>query len=88
MSYREALKFVTLEDILGGQEEMNWVVYNPALSKTDNEKILKHVTKLKFDITLTADELDALTIFDKLHLYEFIEAYRETLRRCWSKPTL
>lgn len=85
MSYREAIKFVTIEDILGGQQGMNWVVYNPALSKTDNEKILKSVTKRKFNLTLTDDEVDALTAFDKFHLYEFIEAYREMLKRYWSK---
>ena len=42
---REDIRFVTLEDILGGQQGLNWVIYNPILDKIDNEKILRNVTK-------------------------------------------
>ncbi len=83
MSYRQAIYFVTLEEILGGQQGMNWVIYNPSLMKTDNERIMKNVTKRVFRIDLTDDEVDELTIYDKFHLYEFIDAYKDMLNRHW-----
>lgn len=84
---REDIRFVTLEDILGGQQGLNWVIYNPILDKIDNEKILRNVTKHVFRITLTEDDVDELTVFDKYHLHDFIEAYRNMLRRYWDvKP--
>ncbi len=83
MSYRQAIYFVTLEDILGGQRGMNWVIYNTSLMKIDNERIMKNVTKRVFRIDLTDDEVDELTIYDKFHLYEFIDAYKDMLNRHW-----
>jgi hypothetical protein len=81
MAYAESLKFVTLEDIFGGQYEFNYVIYNPCLSKLRNEEIIKDVTKNEFNVILSDDETDELTTFDRHHLHDFIDAYLACLRK-------
>lgn len=85
MSYQQALKFVTLEEIFGGQYEMNYVIFNPVLSKEQNEHILRSITERVFHITLTDDEVDALTVFTRHELNDFITLYRSTLKQYWNK---
>jgi hypothetical protein len=87
MAYAESLKFVTLEDIFGGQYEFNYVIYNPYLSKLRNEEILKKVTKNEFNVILSDDEVDELTAFDRHHLFDFIDAYLTCLRKHGKTPT-
>lgn len=80
--YEKQLNFVTLEDVLGGQESLNHVLLNPMLSKEKNEQILRKAHHFHFPkIDITEDDLDRLTSFDKCHLDDFIVAYRELLRR-------
>jgi hypothetical protein len=80
--YEKQLNFVTLEDVLGGQESFNHVLLNPRLSKEKNEQILRKAHHFHFPkIDITEDDLDMLTSFDKYHLDDFIVAYRELLER-------
>lgn len=81
LSYRPQLKFVTLEDIFGGQWEFNYVIYNPVLSKLRNEEIIKKITKNEFGVNLTDDEVDELTTYDRHHLLDFIDAYMACLHK-------
>ena len=81
MSYQQPIKFVTLEDILGGQCELNPIIYNPLLSKLRNEEILKKITKNEFRVELTDDDVDELTVYDIHHLQDFIDAYIACLRK-------
>lgn len=79
-SYKKKLTFVTLEDIFGGQFEMNMVLYNPRLSKEQNERILKHVHMHVFrHHPITDDIVDELTSYDEDHLDEFMEAYKKLI---------
>ena len=78
--YQKRLNFVTLEDILPGQIEYNYVIYNPMLSKEQNMKILKNAHDETFKHhPITDDDLDELTIFDKNHLEDFITEYKKFL---------
>ena len=79
--YEKKLTFVTLEDVLGGQEQFNHVLLNPALSKERNERVLKSVHEFHFPHTpITDEDLDVLTSFDENHLEDFIIAYRTLLK--------
>jgi hypothetical protein len=79
-SYERKLTFVTLEDVFPGQFEQNYVIYNPMLTKEENERILKHAHMHTFEHTpITDDDVDALTVYDKDHLDDFIEAYKKIL---------
>jgi hypothetical protein len=69
-----------LEDILSGQVEYNYVIYNPMLSKEQNMRILKNAHDETFKHhPITDDDLDELTIFDKNHLEDFITEYKKFL---------
>jgi len=78
-SYERRLTFVTLEDVFPGQFEQNFVLYNPMLTKEQNERILKHAHSHTFrHIPMTDDDVDAF-VYDKEHLNDFIIAYKKFL---------
>lgn len=80
ISYEPAMRFVTMEDILGDQLEHNHVVYNPMLPKERREHVLKIATEFHFKHkTLTDEDTDLLTTFDVNELPEFIKMYKKIL---------
>lgn len=79
-TYEETLTFVTFEDVFGGQFENNCVLYNPMLTKEQNERALKNAHMQIFNHhPMTDDDLDMLTVYDKYHLHDFIKAYKQFL---------
>ncbi len=79
-SYKDKLTFVTMEDVFGGQFETNHVLFNPKLSKEQNERILKQAHCYHFKHhPITDDDLDMLTAFDEDSLDEFAIAYKKFL---------
>ena len=78
--YITHLHFVTMEDIIPGELGMNHVIYNPMLTKEENEKILKKATDYHFKHHhLTENDFDELTSYDVHQLHEFIAAYKKKL---------
>lgn len=79
-SYEPQLTFVTMEDVLGYPIDKNYVCYNPNLSKEKNEHILKSAHENTFKHKkITDEDLDALTVYDKFHLLDFVKAYKAFL---------
>lgn len=79
-TYERKLTFVTLEDVFPGQFEFNYVLFNPGLTKEQNERVLRHAHYHTFKHhPMTDDDLDVLTAFDINTLGDFIIAYKKFL---------
>lgn len=77
-NYEPMLYFVTMEDILGDQLEMNHVLYNPALPSDRREHIMKIATDYHFPkFHITPEQLDELNVYGVNDLHEFIKAYKK-----------
>lgn len=83
MSYRGFTKnpFVCMDDISGHMEMLNSVIYNPNIDDSEfNKRILFNAIKEKFNVSLTDEQLNRLTKYEKDQLEMFVNDLREILK--------
>lgn len=73
--------FVCIDDITGKVEKLNRVIYNTIHTKEANMVILKSSVQDRFNITLTDEELDRLTNYERNNLKGFIQDLRNIVEQ-------
>lgn len=71
--------FICVEDITGSQEELNKVLYQPKATVEHNMKYMKRITKERFGISLSDEQIKSLVKHDEYHHTNFIKKYREII---------
>lgn len=73
--------FVCIDDISGGVEDMNYVIYNP--TRDDPViipvKLFQHI-KDRFGVELTPSEVQHLISYDEFHLTEFVHDLKKIIQ--------
>lgn len=71
------LRFVTMEDITGEKEELNYVIYNTNLPTERRTMLFQAYMSKKYPHKFSKQELEHLMSFDMFHLKDFIQTARK-----------